>query len=71
MVDGAQWDVYTPTTTNPTNIIRAIGKKGGQVTGGGVVLDLSQMSVTAADLGDIMARVANNTSRVSQVVVMP
>lgn len=46
-------------------------KKGSQVHGGGVVLDLRQTSVTAADLGDIMARVSNSTSQVSDVVVLP
>ena len=71
LVDGVQWDVYTPTSTKPTNIIRAIAKKGDQVKGGGVVLDLSKSSVTAADLGDIMGRVTNSTSRVSDVVVLP
>ncbi|MER7606968.1 DNRLRE domain-containing protein [Nocardioides sp. NPDC127503] len=71
LVDGLQYDVYTPTSSNPNSIIRAIAKKGSQVQGGGVVLDLSQTSVTRADLGDIMARVANSTSRVSDVVVLP
>ncbi|MEU0316764.1 DNRLRE domain-containing protein [Nocardioides sp. NPDC006273] len=71
LVDGMQYDVYTPTSSNPNNIIRGIAKKGSQVQGGGVVLDLSQTGVTRADLGDIMARVANSTSRVSDVVVLP
>lgn len=71
LVDGAQWDVYTPTSKNPQSIIRAIAKKGTQVQGGGVVLDLSRTSVTAADLGDIMTRVTNSTSRVSDVAVLP
>ncbi|WP_454859219.1 RHS repeat-associated core domain-containing protein [Promicromonospora soli] len=71
LVDGVQWDVYTPTSGSATNIIRAIAKKGSQVQGGGVVLDFSRTSVTADDLGDIMARVGNSTSRISDVVVLP
>ena len=37
----------------------------------GVVLDLSKSSVEAPDPGDAVARLSNNTSWVSDVVVMP
>ncbi|QGQ18436.1 hypothetical protein GC089_03160 [Cellulomonas sp. JZ18] len=71
LVDGVQWDVYTPTTRNPSAIISAIAKKGSQVPGGGVVVDLSSTSVTAAQLGDVAARVAGTGSRVREVILMP
>ncbi|NOJ83342.1 hypothetical protein HNV28_34375 [Myxococcus xanthus] len=62
MVDGVRYDVYTPTTTNANRIISAIAKKNSQAEG--IVLDLSQTSVTRAQLGNVLERVrgvgANN-----------
>jgi hypothetical protein len=55
LVDGVRYDVYTPTTGNPNRIISAIAKKNTQAEG--VVLDLSQSSVTQAQLGDALKRV--------------
>ena len=71
LVNGVQWDVYSPVSSNPSAIISAIAKKGSQVPGGGVVVDLSGTSVSAADLGDVAARVAGTGSRVGQVVILP
>jgi len=67
-------NTYDPTnliTNNPDNIILSIAEKGPQVQGGGVVLDLSQTSVTAADLGNVMERVSGLTPDVTNVVVLP
>ncbi|WP_434347080.1 hypothetical protein ACN6A1_01645 [Myxococcus virescens] len=62
LVDGVRYDVYTPTTTNANRIISAIAKKNSQAEG--IVLDLSQTSVTRAQLGNVLERVrgvgANN-----------
>lgn len=55
LVNGINYDVYTPITSNPSAIIRAITKKNTQTSG--VVLDLSNTSVTEEDLGNILARV--------------
>jgi RHS repeat-associated protein len=71
LVDGVPYDVYTPITSNPDNVILGIAEKGPQVQGGGVVLDLSQTSVTAADLGNVMARVSGLTPDVTNVVILP
>lgn len=55
LVNGVNYDVFTPTTPDPSRIISAIAKKNSQTSG--VVLDLSKTSVTASDLGDVIKRV--------------
>ncbi|WIX85508.1 RHS repeat-associated core domain-containing protein [Amycolatopsis sp. DG1A-15b] len=71
VVDGENWDVYTPTTGNVGRIVSAVASKGSQVQGGGVIIDLSRTSVTADQLGNIQARIAGTGARVGQIVVMP
>jgi hypothetical protein len=71
LVNGEQWDVYTPTTGNASRIVSAVASKGSQVQGGGVIIDLSQSSVTADQLANIQARIAGTGARVGQIVVMP
>ena len=58
LVNGEQWDVYTPTTGNASRFVSAVASKGSQVRGGGVIIDLSQSSVTADQLANIQARIA-------------
>ena len=53
LVDGVQWDVYTPTTGNVSRIVSAVASKGSQVQGGGVIIDLSRTSVTADQRANI------------------
>jgi hypothetical protein len=62
--------VYTPLTTNVDRIVSAVASKGGQVTGGGVVIDLSQTTLTATDLGNILARVQGVTSQISDIIIL-
>lgn len=75
IVNGVNNDVYTPKTSNASAIIRAITKKNTQATG--IVLDLSETSVTAEALGNIVARIkgaieANGgTCKITDVVVIP
>lgn len=75
LVNGINYDVYTPTTNNPSAIIRAITKRNTQATG--VVLDLSSTTVTADDLGNILARVKGaiekngGICKINDIVVMP
>ena len=75
LVNGINYDVYAPTTSNPSAIIRAITKKNTQTTG--VVLDLSSTTVTADDLGNILGRVRGaiekngGTCNINDIVVMP
>ncbi|MER7008585.1 polymorphic toxin-type HINT domain-containing protein [Dactylosporangium sp. NPDC000555] len=71
LVDGVQWDVYTPTTGNVSRIVSAVASKGSQVQGGGVIIDLSRTSVTADQLANIQARIAGTGARVGQIEVMP
>src|SRR5690606_9413014 len=70
LVSGINFDVYTPTTNNASRIISAIAKKNSQTTG--VVLDLSQTSVTAKQLGNVLGRVqGTGASNIKSVVIMP
>src|SRR5690554_3741830 len=70
LVNGINFDVYTPTTNNASKIISAIAKKNSQTTG--VVLDLSQTSVTAKQLGNVLGRVqGTGASNIKSVVIMP
>jgi hypothetical protein len=71
VVNGKNWDVYTPTTGNVSRIVSAGASKGSQVQGGGVIIDLSRTSVTADQLANIQARIAGTGVRVGQIVVMP
>lgn len=75
LVNGVNYDVYTPITSNPSSIIRAITKKNTQTTG--VVLDLFNTTVAIDDLGDILGRVTGAIEKnggvcnIKDVVVMP
>ena len=75
LVNGVNYDVYTPTTNNPFAIIRAITKKNTQTTG--VVLDLSHTTVTADDLGNILPRVKGaietngGVCNINDIIIMP
>lgn len=75
VVNGINYDVYTPTTSNPSRIIGAIAEKNSQTTG--VVLDLSKTSVSAKDLGDILSRLkgivesGGKTLNIKDIIIMP
>ena len=75
LVNGIAYDVYTPTTSNPSSIISSIAKKNSQASG--IVLDLSQTTVSESDLGDILARVKGaiekngGTCNIKDIIVMP
>lgn len=71
LVNGARYDVYTPTTNNIDNIISQIASKGSQVQGGGVIVDLGRTDVTAADLANAEARVRGITPNVTNVIILP
>ncbi|MGD0808295.1 MAG: RHS repeat-associated core domain-containing protein, partial [Acidimicrobiales bacterium] len=71
LVNGQNWDVYSPSTANPDRIISAIASKGSQVHGGGIIVDLSGTSVTPEQLGNVEARVAGTGARVGKVVILP
>jgi hypothetical protein len=75
LVNGVGYDVYTPTTSNPSRIIGAIAEKNSQAKG--IVLDLSQTNVTVQDLGNILARVRGSveaggkTFNITDIVILP
>jgi len=69
LVNGERADVYTPITTNPDNIISAIAKKNTQAET--IVLDLSNTSVTAEQLGNIVGRVQGaGATNIKNVIII-
>jgi len=69
LVNGVNYDVYTPITSNPNRIISAIASKNSQT--GGVVLDLSQTPVTAEQLGNVLQRVQGaGAANIQDIVIM-
>lgn len=70
LLDGVQYDVYTPETGNISRLVGAIADKGSQVRGGGVVLDLSSSPLTSADVGNLLARVRGVTEKVTDIIVI-
>jgi RHS repeat-associated protein len=69
LVNGVRYDVYTPETTKADRIISAIAKKNSQAEG--VVLDLSNTSVTREQLGDVLKRVnGSGAKNIRDVVII-
>jgi filamentous hemagglutinin len=68
LVNGVPYDTYTPRTASVDRIISAIASKGNQATG--VVLDLSDTTVTREQLGDVIRRVQNTGSRLRDVIIV-
>jgi hypothetical protein len=69
LVNDLNYDVYTPITNNASRIISGIAAKKDQAVG--IVLDLSQTTVTAEDLGDIMARLAGKgVTTIKEVIII-
>ncbi|MBW4084753.1 hypothetical protein [Paenibacillus sp. S150] len=75
LVNGINYDVYTPITNNVNRIIGSIASKNSQTSG--IILDLSQTSVTADQLGDILARVrggvkaGGKTPNITDIIILP
>jgi RHS repeat-associated protein len=70
LVNGVNYDVYTPISKNPNNIISQMAKKNSQTTG--IVLDLSRTSVTADQLGNVLKRVQGaGAKNIKDIVIMP
>jgi len=69
LVNGVNYDVYTPITSNPDRIISAIAGKKDQTVG--IVLDLSLTNVSASQLGDVMARLkGKGVTTITNVIIM-
>jgi len=69
VVDGVNYDVYTPTTGNAGRIISAMAKKNSQTVG--IVLDLSKTNVTAGQLGNALGRVnGSGATKIKDIVIM-
>ncbi|MBF0227970.1 MAG: hypothetical protein HQK76_21220 [Desulfobacterales bacterium] len=69
LVDNVRYDVYTPTTAKPKNIISQIAKKNKQAEG--IVLDLSDTVVTPDQLGNILKRVQNaGATNIKDIIII-
>lgn len=69
VIDGKPYDVYTPTSANPSRIISAIAKKNDQAVG--IVLDLSNSLVTREQLGNVLARVNGaGAMKITDIVII-
>lgn len=70
LVNDIPYDVYTPTTSNPNRIISSIAKKNSQASG--VVVDISQTSVTQNQLGNVLKRVRGaGETNITDVIILP
>ena len=75
LVNGINYDVYTPKTSNVSRIVGGIARKNSQTTG--VVLDLSETTATAADFENVLNRVqgiiesGGKQVNITDVVIMP
>jgi len=75
LVNGINYDVYTPKTSNVSRIVGGIASKNSQTTG--VVLDLSQTSATADDFANVLQRVQGSIRaggkevNITDIVIMP
>ncbi|HJT72358.1 MAG TPA: RHS repeat-associated core domain-containing protein, partial [Chitinophaga sp.] len=70
LVNGVNYDVYTPESTNPNRIVSQISKKNTQTVG--IVLDLSETTVTQDQLGNILRRVQGaGATNIKDIVIMP
>ena len=69
-MDGRASDVYTPRTSSVDRIVSAIVSKNSQAQS--VVLDLSQTSVTADQLVDILIRVRGaGATNIQEIIILP
>lgn len=74
LVNGDRYDVFTPTSRDPSRIVDAMSKKLRSNQTDGIVLDLSQTTVNASDLGNIPARLAGkgvDMSRYKGTIILP
>ncbi|QQT26618.1 hypothetical protein [Sphingobacterium spiritivorum] len=70
VVNGINYDVYTPQTSNVNRIISAVASKNSQTTG--VVIDLSNTSVVPSQLNNILNRVqGTGATNIKNIIIMP
>ena len=70
VVNGVNYDVYTPVTSNVSRIVSAVASKITQTTG--IVIDLSQTNVVSSQLNDILQRVQGaEATNIKNIIIMP
>ena len=75
LVNGVNYDVFTPETSNVSNIISKMGKKNSQTTG--IVLDLSKSGATPEQFSNALARVRGaiesqgKVCNINDIVILP
>jgi hypothetical protein len=69
VVNGKNYDVYTPKSSKPDRIISEAAKKNSQAEG--IVIDLSNTNVTAEQLGDVLKRVQGaGATNIKDVIIL-
>ena len=75
ILNGVNYDVYTPITSNIDNIVGAVAKKNSQ--GKGVILDLSKTSVKIEELTNIQQRIEGSIKKggskvnIKEIIILP
>lgn len=70
LINGINYDVYTPKTNKVSSIVSATAKKNSQTVG--VVIDLSQTSVKPPELSNILQRVQGaGATNIKDIVIIP
>jgi filamentous hemagglutinin len=67
-VNDVPYDIYSPRTLSAKNIVSEAAHKGNQARG--VVLDLSQTTVTREALGNVLLRVQRAGSLLQDVIIL-
>ncbi|GGH32964.1 hypothetical protein GCM10011418_46840 [Sphingobacterium alkalisoli] len=70
VVNGINYDVYTPVTSNVNRIVSAVASKNTQTTG--VVIDLSETNVVSSQLSNLLQRVqGTGATNIKNIIIMP
>jgi hypothetical protein len=70
-VNGRRWDIFAPKTKSADRIVSALVTWRGQSPADGVVLDLTQTCVVAADLVGLEARLIGLGAAPGDIIVIP
>ena len=69
VVDGKNYDVYTPKSSNPNRIISEAAKKNSQAEG--LVIDLSRTDVTTEQLGNVLKRIQGaGATNINDIIII-
>ncbi|MFE7088907.1 RHS repeat-associated core domain-containing protein, partial [Sphingobacterium spiritivorum] len=70
VVNGVNYDVYTPVTNSVNAIVSAVASKNSQTVG--VIIDLSKTNVVGTQLNNILQRVqGSGATNIKNIIIMP